>query len=237
MSLQALEKRRLDLLASKASANSLLREKSDLLMVSIAQRPDGNHDALRAEVEKLEREIVHHDREVQRIASAAASVKAKNTAAAKKLEFEQLQHSHAETKRQGRLLTALASKIVDTIERLGPLLLEYETLSKERGQVAYGVVSRTRRDGIYRDFYAVAAQRDKQEIAAVVASAVWQSGLGRTGIKLSPWLEVTPPQRAPWYGHDDLHSALECVIETLDERLDRGMNKGLTAAREELIGE
>jgi hypothetical protein len=147
------------------------------------------------ELTALDDEIKGHERKIAWLRSASVEAAKQDTAEFRRYELERLKVEQQRVESGMDRQREVAAALVAHIEAIGPLLAEYESLAQDTQAAAWTVVR-----GSCGKEIKVADRHWTQGLvdqvrgrAAVphVVNALYAAGLGRTGLHLAPFVEVS----------------------------------------------
>lgn len=177
-----------------------------------------------AELDALEEEIRSAEKVIRRLEAAVAAQAEANTEAAREARHQARVDARQRVAELGGKMEALALQVVKQVEGLGPLLAEFEALSKERSNAASDAIR----------FSAMATGRTEREWAAVgeraalrqgavpsaVLAALWRTGITKVLSVEYAGATLPPPDFYGPFGQGDLTSALKEALHRVQDQLD-----------------
>jgi hypothetical protein len=157
----------------------------------ILEAPDS--EELKRHAEALDAEIEGHERARKRHERLLAEALQLDTDAAKKASLTRQDDLYSAIEARLARQMEVAMEIVETVESLAPSLAEYDVLAADNKADTWALIKAacggdfklaTRHEHILREASGVAA-------TSGIINALWASGLGRTGVYLGPWVEIT----------------------------------------------
>jgi hypothetical protein len=196
------------------------------------EAPDSDSEELKRHAEALDNEIEGYERARKRHERLLAEALQLDTDAAKKASLARMDDLEANIAQRLARQMELAIKIVATVESLAPLLGEYDVLATDNKADAWACIKAacggdyklaTRHEHILREASGVAA-------TSGIINALWASGLGRTGVYLGPWIEITSCGAARPL-EDEMDNAARRVLVRLRELIDHRKGEVLGTAK------
>jgi hypothetical protein len=153
-----------------------------------------NDPVLLEQIESLEAEIVGHTRKIERLEAAKAEATRLDTDEARKASLVRHDDLFESIKARLARQKVLAAKIVTTIESLAPDLAEYDVAAQDNSADTWALIKSVCAGNTkVADRHFDGLSRAVRGLAAVpgIVTALWASGLGRTGVSLRPWCEIS----------------------------------------------
>lgn len=145
-------------------------------------------------LESIEIDAAQCERDIARLRGALAVAQQRQSTESRRQIAASLKQQFDAIDKMGDDFDKLVNHVVDTIEGLGPVLEQIESIARNRRAAASAIVSASSagRAGNRWDSVAESADgRQRSGGCVAVAAAMWRSGLGRVGLFLETWVSWT----------------------------------------------
>lgn len=182
-----------------------------------------------AELDALEEEIRSAEKVIRRLEAAAAARAEADTEAFREAQQRARQEARKQVDTLGAQMEALALEMVALVEGLGPLLAQFDAMSRKRRAAAadairFQTASPAKAERALARVVAHAALREGAVPAALLA-ALWRSGLTRVFSTEAIGAILPPPDFYTPYGKGDVREALKQSLAGLRSQLDAHLDQ------------
>lgn len=179
-------------IAKAQSALARAREEFDEAALALAENP--TNAQAQQECDQLEDIMREHTKNLEMYQRAKAAAERRDTREAKQQALADVKRLVASVDAQMTRERELAEQVVATLQSISPILAELEKIGQDAHAEAYAALRLALDDPreIERRFAEIAhSVRGYDAIPSVVA-ALWETGLGRTGLPMHREVQVYP---------------------------------------------
>jgi len=193
-------------------------------LLKLADAPDdtATHDLIAA----IEGDIADYQRALARLEASEAEAARRDSKEARKARYEHLKGVRAHLADTNGKTEALAAKLQETFDALGPLFAQLQLAIEDRAADARAIIVGTRGEGHQQrdEMIAMLANFQTGEITESVANLVADSGLAKTAIQLDPYVIVSAPSQfsAKFSLGDAVARANAKLLAAIDGRVTDG---------------
>lgn len=146
------------------------------------------------ELRVLDNEITEHERQLSWLKIAKTEAARLDTIEYKRYALEQLKKRYENLQARMERQKKLAAQVVEIAASFGPLLAEYESIAQDNHADAFAIVKACADGNVAKfveaHFPALSSLVRGNAAAVPLVDALWVSGLGRTGLRLDPWIQI-----------------------------------------------
>jgi hypothetical protein len=213
-----------------------VRETMEAYLLSLSEKPDDpDLPKALAELETTEANI---SRQIDRLNRTKAAMERRTVEANADARVADMRAKVAAVNKLGDQMEREAEAILDAIDKLGPILQRYESLSVERAGLAHAVIREGEHKlGAFADSwsrYRQAATLKEAPASLAMTAALWQHGLGKTGPDVGSLFEVPGPNfLGPFKEGADVRGTMREHFAKARDKLQSGMDRAIEVVIEQ----
>ncbi len=196
-------------------------ERNELLLKLNANPDDaGLHD----QIAQLEREAAEYESTLARLDAGEAAAAKAQSKEARKARYDHLKATRQRVADTNGKTEALAAKLQETFDSLGPLFAQLQLAIEQRASDAQAILAATRTGSQQGEVARGLLDFQAGEITEAFANLVAGTGLAATAIRLDPYVTVSAPSQlfAKYTLGDAVAKTNAKLLDVLDRRLAAG---------------
>lgn len=180
-----------------ASNIASARKDYDALALKLAENPGDL--TISQELDGIEKEVAEYKKSIARLEAAAAEAVRRNSKTARRTRLELLKAQRARLAKVNTDTEEIAAKLNESLVAIGVLLAQLQRAIEDRSADARAIIAGTRGDNSLarsaQDTASGLVNFSTGEVVEALARVIADTGLGRTGVALDPYVVVTAPSR------------------------------------------